>query len=153
MDHSPHHNWNQPDSLSACVRGVVAVVEDDPDVLDALGSWLELARVPSSLHGSGESLIKAIHHDGQQALIRSRVGSHLTRPLACVILDINLPGMNGLALATSLRGHFPHLALMLVTASGPEEFRQLGSLPPGVLCLQKPLDLGVLEEAVFKVLH
>jgi len=153
MDQTQRGYWMQTGYLSASVTGVVAVVEDDPDVLDALGSWLELAQVPSSLHGSGDSLFKAIRKDGQRALIRVRAYTNLTQPLACVILDINLPGINGMALANSLRRHFPQLALILVTALGPKECGQLGALPSGVVCLQKPIDLGALEDAIFKVLH
>ncbi len=78
--------------------GTVAVVDDDPAVLDSLKFLLEVA---------GHSI--ATYDDGKTFLEDEKA-----RP-SCMILDHHMPGMSGLQLAAKLRADGWGLPILLVT--------------------------------------
>jgi two-component system response regulator FixJ len=80
--------------------GVVAVVDDDPAVLDSLKFLLELA---------GYSVAT---YDSAIAFLEDRTA----RP-ACLILDHHMPRMTGLELAARLRGEGTGIPVLLITGS------------------------------------
>jgi two-component system chemotaxis response regulator CheY len=82
-------------------------------------------QVRSALDGAGFAVIEA--HDGADAL-----GKLVAFPeTSLVILDINMPNMNGIEFLQSLRGTEQHSQLpvvMLTTEGHPELMRQAKSL-------------------------
>ncbi len=81
-------------------RGAIAIVDDDPAVLDALKFLLEL---------SGhvvETYISA------QAFLEKGAGT-----AACLILDQHMPHMTGLELAARLRAAGETIPVLLITGS------------------------------------
>ena len=139
--------------IKTALRGVVAVVDDDPEILEALGAWLDQSGVQASLHGSAESLVHALALSNQPIQIQLQADSPEVEPLGCVILDLSLPGVNGLNLAWALRGHHPDLPMVMISAHDPAQYAQMGRLPPGMASLQKPIDLDALEVAMLAALH
>ncbi|MFC9277985.1 response regulator transcription factor [Streptomyces collinus] len=90
-------------------RGRVLVVDDDPTVAEVVAGYLDRA---------GYAVDRAV--DGLAAL--ERAAAH--RP-DLVVLDLMLPGMDGLEVCRRLREHGP-VPVVMLTARGDEEDRVLG---------------------------
>lgn len=91
-------------------RGLVLVIEDEPAIADVIR--LNLARA-----GYGVQ----VHRDGASALATIRA----LQPVA-VILDINLPGMDGIEICRSLRAEDNWTPVLFVTARDDEVDRIIG---------------------------
>jgi DNA-binding response OmpR family regulator len=90
----------------------VLVVEDDPDIVELIAHYLR-----------AEGFEVAAQRDGRRALEELRAGSyHL------VILDLQLPGMDGLSLCAELRrdARIRGLPVIMLTARGDEADRVVG---------------------------
>ncbi|MBF0256360.1 MAG: response regulator [Gammaproteobacteria bacterium] len=133
--------------------GMVAIVDDDPHISRALGSWLELNDLRATHHSSAESLLQAIHQADGQLQLHLGVVNPLVFPLVGAVLDLNLPGATGIELATRLRAMAPGLPLVIITALRDEERSSYGQPPPGIRILKKPFDLDDLENALFPLVH
>lgn len=129
-------------------RGIVAIVDDDPNISSALGMWLELHGLQSTHHLSGESLMQAIHQENGHLTLPIDVSNSVVFPLMAAVLDVNLPGITGIELAHLLRGLAPELPLTIITALRDDERARYGNPPPGICCLKKPFDLDALEDAL-----
>lgn len=128
---------------------MIAIVDDDLEIADALKTWLEMLGRATTVHGSGESLLAWLKNNENKA------GSpvNISRCLDAAIFDINLPGINGIQLATKLRVKFPVLPIILVTALRHDEIQSLGDLPSGVSFMRKPFDLDIIESILFESLN
>ena len=85
----------------------ILVVDDEPTVLLYCERVLELA---------GYRVAQA--RSGQEAL---RVSQGLKHPIDLALLDVMMPGMNGIELATHLRAAQPNLPIVLMSGFGPQE--------------------------------
>ncbi len=132
---------------------MVAIVDDDPQISRALGAWLDLHTLRASHHISGESLLQAIRTQDGNVAIQIGVSNPVSFALVGAVLDLNLPGINGIELARTLHRMAPALPLVIVTALGHEDRSPYGQLPPGVCCLKKPFELDELELALFPQLQ
>jgi DNA-binding response OmpR family regulator len=132
---------------------MVAIVDDDPQISRALGAWLDLHTLRASHHISGESLLQAIRTQDGNVAIQIGVSNPVSFALVGAVLDLNLPGINGIELARTLHRMAPALPLVIVTALGHEDRSPYGQLPPGVCCLKKPFELDELEQALFPQLQ
>ena len=114
----------------------VMLVEDDPDAATILK-----AQVLRLLPNARPQLMA----DGFTALLEAG-----RAPPDLLISDINLPGMDGLAMLRSLRAHPSAQAMrvVMVTHHSADELRQFGALPPGVPVLRKPPRLDDLRRAL-----
>jgi PAS domain S-box-containing protein len=112
------------------LRGVrVLIVDDEVNAASALASLL-----------ADEGLRTIEAASGEQAL--ARIGEE---PLDGVVLDMEMPGMSGLALLRRLRDRFPLLPAVIVSGDAPGHERIEAALDlPGVAYLAKPLDLDLL---------
>ena len=91
-------------------RGLVLIAEDEPAIADL--QRLYLARAGYGVH---------VERDGQQALAQIR----RLRP-ALVILDVGLPGMDGIEICRRLRAEDDWTPVVFVTARDDEVDRVLG---------------------------
>jgi len=91
-------------------RGVVLVVEDEPAIADLLRMYL-----------SREGFQVLVEADGQAAL--QAVTDH--RP-SCVLLDVGLPGMDGIEVCRRLRAAQDWTPVLFCTARDDEVDRVLG---------------------------
>ncbi|EFG65293.1 response regulator transcription factor [Streptomyces sp. SPB074] len=98
---------SEPAGTSA--RGHVLVVDDDPTVAEVVAGYLDRAGYTVDLAG-----------DGPSALARA----HAHRP-DLVVLDLMLPGMDGLEVCRRLRERAA-VPVVMLTARGDEEDRVLG---------------------------
>ena len=107
--------------------GYILVVEDDPDALQALAALLGLL---------GWQAITA--RDAATALVKAR-----DYQPAILLLDINLPDMNGYVLATQVRSILPDARI--IVASG-EELDKVRAQEAGIDdSILKPVSLDQLQ--------
>ena len=88
----------------------VLVVDDEPKIVDVVGDYLRSA---------GFSVTTAA--DGERALELARA-----RPPDLVVLDLGLPGLDGLDVTRELRRASPPVPIIMLTARGEETDRVLG---------------------------
>jgi CheY-like chemotaxis protein len=65
--------------------------------------------------------------------------------LIVILSDINMPGMDGLALLREIKQRQPHLPVMMVTAYGDDERRQRAEQFGAAEFITKPVDFDVLK--------
>jgi DNA-binding response OmpR family regulator len=94
----------------AATQGLVLVVEDDPTIADL--QRLYLSRAGYGVH---------VEHDGTSALAQIRA----LRPVL-VILDVGLPGLDGIEICRALRAAEDWTPVIFVTARDDEVDRVLG---------------------------
>lgn len=121
----------------ATKTGTIAVVEDDAGVRTALGQLLRSADFDALTFGSAEEFLSS-----------SRRTS-----VDCLIADINLPGMSGVALlkAIAVNGLTP--PAVLVTARDDPATLELIRQAAPVRHLRKPFGDHELFEAIRRARH
>ncbi len=114
----------------------VLIVEDDPEVREMMGEYLETHGYRVTLCGNGEAMRKAIAEAVPQV----------------VLLDLNLPGEDGLSLARWLRGNH-EVAIIMVTAAVEVVDRVVGLEVGADDYLAKPFDPRELRARLKSVLR
>lgn len=107
---------------------VVAAVDDDRRVRDSVQSVLESAGYEAEMFASAEAFLEA------GAVARAR----------CVVVDVRLPGMDGLALQRRIRTERPALPVLVVTAHDDDETRRMALGGGAVAFMVKPFDAAEL---------
>jgi CheY-like chemotaxis protein len=82
---------------------------------------------------------------GEDALERLAAGAIQPR-LIVILSDIDMPGLDGLALLAELRRLRPDLPVMMVTAYGDEGRRRRAFEHGAADFITKPVDFGVLKQ-------
>jgi DNA-binding response OmpR family regulator len=90
------------DARSVTGPATVLVVEDDPEMRALLRAFLQR---------EGYRVIEEARGDRARLLVESE-------PLDAVIVDNEIPGLNGLELLSSLRQRRPEVPVILITAFG-----------------------------------
>ncbi|HEX8386610.1 MAG TPA: response regulator [Rubricoccaceae bacterium] len=86
---------------------------------------------------------------GQQALEELRNGA--AADVVVVLSDINMPGMSGLELLSTVREEFPGLEVYMVTAYDDGELKTTALEGGARGYLTKPIDFSTLKEEVFGI--
>jgi len=110
----------------------ILVVDDDAPVRRALGRLFKGAGYEVQLFASAEEYLA--HPPAE-------------RP-ACLVLDMRMPGMGGLALQRTIAGTARGLPIVFVTGHADEDARTQALAAGAIAVLQKPLDEEVLLAAV-----
>jgi FixJ family two-component response regulator len=79
---------------------VVAVIDDDPSIRDALGRLFETVALKAELFGSVDEYLRASK----------------SRPANCIVLDVRLPGASGLDFQTELARANNQTPIVFITA-------------------------------------
>jgi len=125
-----------PSPRSQSDKFAVLVIDDDPGfrklLLRQIGSW----KLPIEV---------ATLSDGYEALLQVE----RSRP-DLMLLDVGLPGIDGLQLLSTLRSHeeFNTMDIVLVSGLDKGDIARKGTLPPGVLVLRKPIPMEQLKGLV-----
>ncbi|MDX1486864.1 MAG: response regulator [Acidiferrobacterales bacterium] len=114
----------------------IVVVDDEPDLREMVGEYLQEQGFDVSLAASGDEL---------RAILKKRL-AHL------VILDINMPGEDGLTLARYLREHYS-TGIVMLTAAGDVIDRIVGLEVGADDYLAKPFDPRELLARIKSVLR
>jgi len=123
-----HKNINQT---------MVFVVDDDDALSDSIACLLDSANLPCKLFADAKAFLEFC----------------TPRHLGCILLDVRMPGMNGLELQDVLRANGIELPVIIITGHGdvPLAVRALKS---GAFdFLQKPFNAEVLLERVHAALE
>ena len=125
---------------------IVVLVDDDVEICLALQEWLHLSGIRTACFLSAEALLAdLLAEDGELWLFEPDGSRHL---LGAAVVDLNLPGMHGLALASLLRRDAPGLRLVIITAAHEDECEPGTSRPEGLVWLGKPIKLDQLEKVL-----
>jgi DNA-binding response OmpR family regulator len=112
----------------------VLVVEDDPEINELVGAYVQIAGFDyqSALTGS-QAVEKARHHNP-----------------SLIVLDIMLPDFDGFEVARRLKSeaNTRGIPIVMLTALDREEYRQRGASAGALAYLTKPFDPDRLLEAI-----
>jgi EAL domain-containing protein (putative c-di-GMP-specific phosphodiesterase class I)/ActR/RegA family two-component response regulator len=111
---------------------LVVVVDDDASVRRSLARLLRGGGLATEAFGSGEALLEALD------ALEPR----------CAVIDVQLPGMDGLDLQRALRARRPDLPVLLITAHEAPEIRRRGLAAGALGFLLKPFSRGDLLDPV-----
>jgi two-component system, response regulator, stage 0 sporulation protein F len=114
----------------------ILVVDDEPDIAEMFRQRFrrEVRQGTYVLHfaASGEAALDTLANG--------------VRPELIVILsDINMPGMDGLALLRAIKTRWPAYPVMMVTAYGDDERRRLAGEYGAIEFITKPVDFDLLK--------
>jgi DNA-binding response OmpR family regulator len=113
----------------------VLIVENDPDLQWTLARTLTI---------QGNRVVGTSSGEGALALIEQW-------PVSLVLVDQDLPGMDGLELAKRLRETHPHMPVVLMTGEECADLRVAARLVGAVGTLTKPFRLEALTELLGKL--
>jgi FixJ family two-component response regulator len=114
----------------------IAVVDDDESVRESL---------PDLLRACGYAV--TVFSSAEEFLASSFVGK-----TDCLILDIAMPGMDGLALQQELLNRRHSIPVVFITGTGDESIRLAALAAGAVDCLFKPFSESALLNAVTSAL-
>jgi two-component system, LuxR family, response regulator TtrR len=112
--------------------GIIAIVDDDEPLREALGSVLKAAGFRIRTFASAEEFLDADR-----------------RNTSCLILDVRLPGMSGIELQRRLLDGNSELPIIFVTAHGDSSLRDSLMKAGAAGFLNKP----VRSDALLKEIH
>jgi two-component system, LuxR family, response regulator FixJ len=112
----------------------VYIVDDDPAIVRVLKELAEVMGFSAEGYESAEAFLDGYRPD---------------RP-GCLILDMSLPGMNGLELQTELKKRALALPVIFITGHGGEQIRTQAMGHGAVAVLDKPCGFRQLSEAIQK---
>jgi CheY-like chemotaxis protein len=113
------------------------IVDDEPDVP-------ALFRQRFRREAKEGAYVLHFAHSGVEALDQL-AGDIQPEPIV-ILSDINMPGMDGLALLREIKTRRPELTVMMVTAYGDDERRRRAAEWGACEFLAKPLDFDLLKQ-------
>jgi CheY-like chemotaxis protein len=115
----------------------ILVVDDEPDVA-------ELFRQRFRREARQGAYVLHFYYSAEGALAKpdDRIRPELIR----ILSDINMPGMDGLALLREIKRRWPDLPVMMVTAYGGDERRRNADEYGAAEFITKPVDFNLLKE-------
>ena len=118
-------------------RGSVLVVDDEPTIREVVSRYLERAGYETRVAGDGPSALQAVAE----------------RPPDLIVLDLMLPGIDGLEVMRRVRDGRQRGAVILLTAKGDENDRIVGLELGADDYVVKPFSPGELVARVDAVLR
>lgn len=120
-------------------KRVVHVIDDEPDVCDALKLLLDTAGLEARTYASAEDFLAEVR---------------LSRPI-CLLVDLRLPGMNGLELVRRLQQGPIRPVVVMMTGHGDVPLAVKAMRAGALHFLEKPFEpaelLQALDEALQRV--
>jgi CheY-like chemotaxis protein len=114
----------------------ILVVDDETDVAD-------LFRQRFRRETRQGTYVLHFAYSGEQAL--EKLQDEIEPQLIVILSDINMPGMDGLALLREVKARRPELPVMMVTAYGDDERRRRAGEYGAAEFLTKPVDFDLLK--------
>jgi CheY-like chemotaxis protein len=114
----------------------ILIVDDEADVAD-------LFRQRFRREARQGVYVLHFAYSGEEAL--EKLAGEIEPQLIVILSDINMPGMDGLALLREIKTRWPDLPVMMVTAYGDDERRRVASEYGAAEFLTKPVDFDALK--------
>jgi CheY-like chemotaxis protein len=114
----------------------ILVVDDEPDVA-------ELFRQRFRREARAGTYVLHFAGSGEEAL--QRLAGPIEPQLIVILSDVNMPGMDGLALLREVKRRHPDVPVMMVTAYGDDERRRRASEYGAAEFITKPVDFDFLK--------
>ena len=111
---------------------LISVVDDDESVRESLGGLIRSVGFAVKVFASAEEFLNSDH----------------LRNTHCLILDVRMPGMNGLELQRQLAASDRKIPVIFITAHGDEEVRSRALNGGAVDYLLKPFSEEALLNAI-----
>jgi len=108
--------------------GKILVVDDDPGMLDTLSDVLTATGYETSMASSG----------------RAAIAQAQANRFDLVVMDVQMPGLNGVQTLHALRALDPHVSVIMMTAYTRDELVVESQRTTGFEVLSTPLDLDRL---------
>ena len=121
----------------------ILIVDDEPDAA-------ELFRQRFRREARQGTYVLHFAASGEEAL--GRLAEDVKPELIVVLSDINMPGMDGLALLREVKQRHPKLPVMMVTAYGDDERRRRAAEDGAMDFLTKPVDFDLLKRQLGRLL-
>lgn len=115
----------------------ILIVDDEPDVADLFRQ---------RFRREARQGIYVLHFALSAAEALERLAGEIEPQLIVILSDINMPGMDGLALLREIKTRRPDLPVMMVTAYGDEERRRRAAEYGAAEFVTKPVDFDFLKE-------
>jgi DNA-binding NtrC family response regulator len=109
---------------STGMAGAVLIIDDEAEIRESLQTLLELEGFAVETAASGEAGLQ-------------RIGEH---PFDLILLDLALPGRNGMEILAEIRAHETNLPVIMITAFGTVENAVHAMQGGAVNFVQKPWD-------------
>jgi len=119
----------------------ILIVDDEESVMFVLNG--ALARVNDEYE-----LVVERASDGKEALAKALDGQ-----FDLLITDIRLPGIDGVELTERVRRESPATHVIWITAYGSRKLREDAERLEVYMCLDKPLEIGQIRQAVREALE
>jgi FixJ family two-component response regulator len=116
---------------------VICIIEDDESVRRALRRLIRSMGLNVHDFATAEEFLESIEQ---------------TLP-SCLILDINLPGLNGLELQRRLQAEGRNIPVVVITAYANETLREQAFEAGAIAFLPKPFEELTLLQAVSRVVN
>lgn len=116
---------------------LVHIVDDDESVRKGLSRLMRAAGIESRAYGSPEGFLAEVRNEGH----------------ACILMDITMPRMNGLALAAQLKAQGLKWPVIAISARDDSETRQVAKDLGVRFYLRKPVDGQALVDAISWVMQ
>jgi DNA-binding response OmpR family regulator len=110
----------------------VLLVDDEKEFIDTLAERLDTRGISSKVVYSGEEALPVIKKD----------------PPEVILLDLKMPGLDGMDVLRRVKNEHPETEVIIYTGHGGEMERDLATELGAFLYLQKPVDIGVLIDAM-----
>ncbi len=114
----------------------ILIVDDETDVAD-------LFRQRFRREARDGTYVLHFAYSGEEAL--EKLADEIEPQLIVILSDINMPGMDGLALLREIKARWPDLPVMMVTAYGDDERRRRADEYGAAEFLTKPVDFDLLK--------
>ena len=118
--------------MSATEVPLISVVDDDPSVVEGIISLMESVGYAATGFGSAEDFLN----------------SPQLHRVACLILDVNMPGTGGFELQRRLAVEHDRTPIIFITAHGDDDISAEALRRGAIALLLKPFSQGSLLEAV-----
>jgi FixJ family two-component response regulator len=116
---------------------IIAVVDDDASVRESLAGLAESVGYEAALFASAEEFLQSARHRDS---------------LACLVLDVRLPGMSGVELYTELNQRLRSIPTIFITAHADPELNTWATKTGVIALLYKPFQPEILLQAVRKAI-
>lgn len=113
----------------------ILVVDDDPGMLVTLSDVLAATGYETSMASSG----------------RAAIAKAKANKFDLIVMDVQMPGLNGIQTLHALRALDPHVSVLMMTAYTRDELVAESQRTTGFEVLSKPLDLDRMLPLVKRI--